>query len=228
MSAAKILIVEDAPDLRALVRALLVGEDYEIYEAADGATGLVLAQELQPDLVILDVGLPVVDGVEVCRRLRTFSDAYVLMLTGRTEENDLLTGLSVGADDYVTKPFSPPELAARIKALLRRPRSASASGSQRMFPGLRIDLEGRRVWRDDTEIAMTKSEFDLLDILSASPGRTLTRGQLLERLWAREWTGDDHVIDVHISNLRRKIEKDPRKPALVHTVRGVGYRFGGA
>jgi len=224
----RILVIEDAPDLRALLRALLADDGFELHEAPDGATGLVLAQEIQPDLVILDVGLPVIDGVEVCRRLRAFSDAYVLMLTGRAEETDKLIGLSVGADDYVTKPFSPRELAARVKAMLRRPRAnVDGPGTDRTFDGLRIDVAGRRVFLDETEVAMTKSEFDLLDVLSASPGRILTRAQLLEHLWAREWTGDDHVIDVHMANLRRKIESDPKHPRFVHTVRGVGFRFGG-
>jgi DNA-binding response OmpR family regulator len=225
----RILVIEDAADLRALVRVLLTDEGFEVHEAADGASGLVLAQELSPDLVILDVGLPIIDGVEVCRRLRTFSDTYVLMLTGRSEETDMLIGLSVGADAYVTKPFSPRELGARVKALLRRPRVQRDEGGreQRVFDDLRIDVAGRRVWLRDVEIAMTKSEFDLLDALSANAGITLTRGQLLERLWDRAWEGDDHVIDVHMSNLRHKIEADPKHPVHVLTVRGVGYRFGG-
>jgi len=169
--------------------------------------------------------------VEACRQLRTFSDAYVVMLTARDTEMDTIIGLSVGADDYVTKPFSPRELVARIRAMLRRPRTVSAATPtevvpDRVFGALRIDVAGREVFIDDTPITLTRTEFDVLAALSARPGVVLSRRQLLDTVWAESWVGNEHLVDVHIGHLRRKLGDDPAAPQYVITVRGVGYRMG--
>jgi DNA-binding response OmpR family regulator len=177
-------------------------------------------------VIVLDLGLPGIDGVEVCRQVRTFSEAYVVMLTGRDEEVDRLVGLSVGADDYMTKPFSPRELVARIRAMLRRPRGGSAeSGEERRVGDLAIDVGAREVRAGEERVELTRTEFDLLAILTDHPKQVLTRAQLLERVWGADWFGDDHVVDVHMSSLRRKLGDDPRSPRYIRTVRGVGYRL---
>jgi len=171
--------------------------------------------------------LPGVDGIEACRRIRAFSDAYIVMLTAKAEEVDKIVGLSVGADDYVTKPFSPRELVARIRAMLRRPRQAADVGEPvRRFGDLTVDPAAREVLLDGRPVELTRLEFDLLDALSGSPRLVLTRSQLLERVWGPSWFGDDHVVDVHIANLRQKLGDDPRSPRYIRTVRGVGYRMG--
>ncbi len=228
----RILIVEDEHNLVELLRGYLQQEGYDIVEAGDGPDGVRQARETQPDLIILDVMLPGFDGVEVCRQIRRFSDAYVLMLTARAEELDKIVGLTVGADDYVTKPFSPREVVARVKALLRRPRSQSGAlsgGAEYESPALRFgDLtidEGRHeVRRAAEEIPLTAREFALLLTLARHPGRVFTRAQLLEQVWGDEYF-DDHVVDVHVGNLRRKLEDESSHPRYVETVRGVGYRF---
>jgi DNA-binding response OmpR family regulator len=183
-------------------------------------------------VVVLDLMLPGLDGLEVCRRLRTFSDAYVIMLTAKAEEIDRIVGLEVGADDYMTKPFSPRELIARVRAVLRRPRSgidparASIQPAQR-FGDLTLDQERHEVARMGQPIALTALEYALLTTLAAHPGRVFTRDQLLEQVWGTNYFGDDHVVDVHIANLRKKLGDDPSAPAYIETVRGAGYRFGG-
>ena len=186
-----------------------------------------------PDVVVLDVTLPGMDGIEVCRQLRTFSDAYVVMLTGRAEETDRLIGLAVGADDYVTKPFSPKELVARIRAMLRRPRAGAPAGGGGAPPTgsgasatCRSTSARARSCSPATTVELSKLEFDILDALSEHARISLSRDQLLERVWGPNWFGDDHVIDVHVSNLRRKLGDDPRSPRYVRTVRGFGYRMG--
>jgi len=223
-----ILVVDDEANLVELVRDYLRREGYQVMVAGDGPTALALARAQQPDLVVLDVLLPGLDGIEVCRRLRAFSDAYVLMLTARAEEIDTLIGLAVGADDYVTKPFSPRELVARIKALLRRPRTDArldpAPPPVRRFGDLLLDEGRHEVSRQGTVVPLTAREFQLLTIMAAHPGRVFTRDQLLERVWGDAYY-DDHVVDVHVGNLRKKIEDDPAHPSFVETVRGVGYRF---
>jgi DNA-binding response OmpR family regulator len=168
------------------------------------------------------------DGIEVCRRIRTFSDAYVIMLTARRDEVDKLVGLSVGADDYLTKPFSPRELVARIRAMLRRPRAGGPAEARplRRFGALEIDPAGREVRIGGTEVELTKVEFDLLDALSAEPRVAFSRRRLTERVWGGDWYGDDHVVDVHIANLRRKLGDEAARPRYIRTVRGVGYRMG--
>jgi DNA-binding response OmpR family regulator len=230
-SPATILVVDDERPLVELVAGYLAREGFRVLRAYDGAIALEMARREAPDLVVLDVMLPELDGIEVCRQLRRFSDAYVLMLTARTEEIDAVVGLSVGADDYVTKPFSPRELVARIRAMLRRPRRIAAPATEPLpppperFDGLLIDYAGHEVRRGDDLVTLTPIEFELLTSLAANPGVVLTRSQLIERVWGRDFPGDAHVVDVHLSNLRHKLEPDPAQPRYVETIRGVGYRF---
>jgi two-component system alkaline phosphatase synthesis response regulator PhoP len=230
LSPATVLVVDDEIGLVDLVRSYLVAEGFAVVVAADGPSALALARTHHPDLVVLDLMLPGLDGVEVCRRLRQFSDAYVLMLTARSEEVDKIVGLSVGADDYVTKPFSPRELVARVKALLRRPRSEKQNELDippvRHFGDLVVDEGRHEVTHRGDVIALTAREFDLVATLAAHPGRVFTRTQLLERIWGDEYY-DDHVVDVHMGNLRKKLEDDTSHPRYLETVRGVGYRFSG-
>jgi two-component system, OmpR family, alkaline phosphatase synthesis response regulator PhoP len=226
----RILIVDDEPNLVDLLRDYLSREGYTVATAADGPTGLALARDLAPDLIVLDVMLPGMDGVEVCRQIRRFSDVYILMLTARTEEIDKIIGLSVGADDYVTKPFSPREVVARVKALLRRPRThgTDAQPANTAAPPLRIgslviDEDAHTVTRNGIPVELTAREFALFATLARHPGRVFTRAQLLEQVWGDEYY-DDHIVDVHIANLRKKLEADAAHPRYIATVRGVGYR----
>ena len=226
--ATKVLVVDDEESLVRLVRGYLEREGFEVSAAYDGEAAISLARQARPDLVVLDVMLPGLDGVEVCRRLRQFSDAYVIMLTARAEEIDKIVGLSVGADDYLTKPFSPRELVARVKAMLRRPRGGAAQEEAPLpqrFGELTIDLAGHRVLKSGVELALTPLEYSLLTALTGAPGRVFTREQLLERVWGYDYFGDDHVVDVHVGSLRKKVEDDPSRARLVRTVRGAGYRF---
>ena len=225
------LVVDDEVPLAGVVASYLEREHFEVKVAHNGLDALALAREIDPDVVVLDLALPGIDGLEVCRQLRTFSDAYVVMLTARDAEVDTIVGLSVGADDYVTKPFSPRELVARIHAMLRRPRTVSAGPADdqpaaREFGGLRIDVAGRQVFIDDEPIMLTRTEFDLLAALSARPGVVFSRRQLLDAVWAESWVSNEHLVDVHIGHLRRKLRDDPVTPRYVITVRGVGYRMG--
>jgi DNA-binding response OmpR family regulator len=224
---ARALVVDDAAEFRELVASLLRSEGFVVDLAEDGPAALAAAQASAPDVVLLDIGLPGMDGVEVCRQLRTFSDAYVVMLTGREDEVDKLIGLSVGADDYVTKPFSPRELIARVRAMLRRPRAGSpaAGPAIRRVGAIEVDTNAREARVDDRAIELTRIEFDLLAFLSAHPRTAFTRGQLLKEVWGPNWFGDDHVVDVHVSKLRQKLGDDARSPRHLRTVRGVGYRL---
>jgi DNA-binding response OmpR family regulator len=222
---AKVLVVEDAPEFLALLVPLLEGEGYTVHTASDGVTAVDMARSVGPDVIVLDLTLPQKDGLEVCREVRTFSDAYVIMLTARTDEVDRVVGLEVGADDYVTKPFSPRELVARVRAMLRRPRVSTSAGSgTRTFGPLTIDPIGREVKVSGEPVKLTKIEFDLLATLSSRPEMVFSRDLLREQVWGPDWFGDDHVVDVHIANLRRKIDK-AGGPAFLRTVRGVGYRM---
>lgn len=228
---ARILVVDDEPNLVELLDGYLRREGYETTTTGDGLAAIELAHSLDPDLILLDIMLPGMDGIEVCRQIRRFSDAYILMLMARAEEVDKLIGLSVGADDYVTKPFSPREVVARVKVLLRRPRAHGQSAAA--DPGapaplhvgaLVIDEAAHTVTRDGVEVALTAREFALLVTLAQHPGRVFTRAQLLEQVWGDEYY-DDHVVDVHIGNLRKKLEEDAARPHMIATVRGVGYRM---
>jgi len=221
-------VVDDAAEQLNLVSALLSKEGFDVRAAADGEEALRIARTHEPDLVVLDLSLPGVDGVEVCRRLRVFSDAYVIMLTSRTEEIDLLVGLSVGADDYITKPFSPRELTARARTLLRRPRDQGRSTRVRQFGELEVDADARIVRIAGQEVELTRIEFDLLDALTERPRLTYQRAVLLERVWGTNWFGDSHVVDVHMANLRAKLGDDSRRPRYIKTVRGISYRMVGA
>lgn len=228
------LVVDDEAPLAEVVASYLERDQFETTVVFNGSDAIAVARELDPDVVILDLGLPGVDGLEVCRQLRTFSDAYVVMLTARDTEMDTIVGLTVGADDYVTKPFSPRELVARIRAMLRRPRvptpvdavAADDRPPPRQFGPLSIDVAARDVTIDDEPITLTRTEFDILEALSARPGVVLTRRQLLETVRDGPWVGDDHLIDVHIGHLRRKLGDDAAQPRYIITIRGVGYRMG--
>jgi DNA-binding response OmpR family regulator len=231
------LVVDDERPLAEVVAGYLTRHGYEVAVAGDGPTAVALARQDPPDLVVLDVMLPGYDGFEVLRRLRTFSDAYVLMLTARDDEVDTVVGLSVGADDYVVKPFSPRELMARVQALMRRPRTPTGAPSP--APGdaptaqprpqvlrvgsLAVDLDGRSVAVDDRRVELTRTEFDILAALAATPGLVVTRRDLVETVWGTGWIGHDHVIDVHVANLRRKLGGPAQR--LVRTVRGVGFKL---
>jgi DNA-binding response OmpR family regulator len=221
------LVVDDEASLVRAVAGYLSHEGYTVDTAADGEAALAAAHAAPPDVVVLDLMLPGIDGIEVCRQLRTFTDAYVIMLTARTEEVDKLIGLSVGADDYLTKPFSPRELVARVKAMLRRPRTAGpAAGPLRRLGDLTIDPQAREVHVAGLPVELTRTEFDLLDALSARPRMVFTRAQLVHSVWGEGWVGDDHLVDVHIGHMRRKLGDDPTEPHYILTVRGVGYRMG--
>jgi len=220
---AKILVVEDNPEISYLIELALADARLEVRAVPDGDRALAAAQAWEPDVVLLDLGLPGPDGVEVCRRLRRFSNAYVLMLTGRAEEVDKLIGLSVGADDYLTKPFSPRELLARVQAMLRRPRDLAGAAAVATGP-VEIDLEAREVRVSGEVVVLTKIEFDLLAALMENVRQVHTRDQLRERVWGGSWLADDHAVDVHMSNLRRKLSARG-EAAMITTVRGVGYRY---
>ena len=224
-SSRRILVVDDEPTIANTVQAYLEQEGYTVYTAMDGLAALKAARAFRPDLVVLDIMLPGMDGIEVLRRLRQESDVYVLMLTARTDETDKIVGLSVGADDYLTKPFSPREMVARVKAILRRGRGAATTEPVLTFRRLRIDPDARRVWKDDEPVELTAIEFDLLHALARHRGRVLSREQLIEQVWGYDYYGDERVVDVHIGRIRKKVEDDPANPTLIATVRGAGYRF---
>ena len=224
MPPAKILVVDDEPSISNLVVSYLRKEGYEVFSAADGPSGLKAARVFKPDLLILDIMLPGMDGLEVLAQLRRESNVYVILLTARTEELDRVLGLSVGADDYVTKPFSPRELTARVKAALRR---LQGPGQQAASPGLnfqhiRVDAAGRQAWVDQNLLDLTAIEFDLLRTLAEHRGLVLSREQLLEKVWETNFFGDLRVVDVHIGHLRQKLGS---AGVFIATVRGAGYRF---
>jgi len=227
------LVVEDEAALAGLIGSYFERDGFEASISHDGLQAVALAREVDPDVIVLDLGLPSLDGIEVCRQIRTFSDAYVVMLTARSDEVDTLIGLSVGADDYLTKPFSPRELMARVQAMLRRPRQSrdepnagDAHTEVCSFGALSIDTVGRDVWLDGEPVALTRTEFDLLAALSARPRMAFSRRQLIDDVWGLSWVGDEHLVDVHIGHLRRKLADDAADSLYVRTVRGVGYRMG--
>ena len=225
----RVLVVEDEKNMVALLRKYLEREGFEVYEAFDGPAAIEAAGLAEPDVVVLDWMLPGLDGIEVLRELRRSSEAYVIMLTARTEEVDRIVGLSTGADDYLTKPFSPGELVARIRAMLRRPRTGAREAVEEDAPmefgELTIDPGRREVRLGEEQVSLTALQFDLLATLASRPGLVFSRRQLLERVWGDDYFGGDHVVDVHVANLRKKVEDDPSSPRYVQTVRGVGYRF---
>lgn len=210
-----------------VVSSYIQREGFEVRTAHDGPTAVAVAREFQPALVILDIMLPGFDGVEVCRVLRTFSDAYVLMLTARDDEIDKVIGLTVGADDYLVKPASPRELIARVRAMLRRPRAVDrlpATGApQSVWGGLIVDLEARTVSVDGHFVELTRTEFDLLAKMVSRPRLAFSRRQLIEEVWGPGWFGDEHLVDVHIAHLRRKLGDSAANPRFIRTVSGVGY-----
>lgn len=224
MTTPRALLVEDSAEFVMLGTRLLEGEGYQVAVTGDGAQAVQLARTTRPELVLLDIAIPTLDGIEVCRRIRQFSDAYVIMLTARCDEVDRVLGLAVGADDYVTKPFSARELSLRIRAMRRRPRARPAP-SLLDFGDLVIDLQAREVTVGAAAVELTRIEFDLLAMLACSPRRTWTRAQLLAGVWGQDWFGDDHLVDVHLGNLRRKLGERASAPGRLRTMRGVGYRF---
>ncbi len=220
-----VLVVEDAPEFARIVSTVLENAGHQVRLAATMAEALAEMDIRVPDVVILDLGLPDGDGLDLCRVIRERSSVYVLMLTGRDDEVDKLLGFRLGADDYVTKPFSARELAARVEAMLRRPRPEPSGEAPRVFGELSIDTSAREVTVAGVKADLTRIEFDLLDTMSANPKVVFNRQQLLDRVWGPGWYGDDHVVDVHIANLRKKLDMVGAK-SWVRTVRGVGYSMG--
>ncbi len=223
MADAKILVIDDEQSIVDLVTAYLRKEGYEVHVAMDGPAGLKAARSLKPDLIVLDIMLPGLDGIELLSRLRRESDVYVIMLTAKSEETGKIVGLSVGADDYLTKPFSPRELVARVKAALRRIHvgTSSAEATILAFRHIRIDTGRRQVWVDNEPVEFTAIEFDLLKTLAEHRGLVLSREQLLEKVWGYDFYGEERVVDVHVGHVRQKLGDD----RFIATVRGVGYRF---
>ena len=229
MTNRSVLVVEDEENLVEALRYNLEHEGYAVLTAPDGGSGLETARAALPDLVILDVMLPNLDGLEVCRILRRETDVPILMLTAKGEEIDRVVGLEIGADDYVTKPFSMRELMARVRAMLRRPRkTASARMAEPLRSGsLAVDVDAHQATLNGEELRLKPREFDLLALFMRNPGRAFTRDQILEQLWGHDYIGDVRTVDVHVRWLREKIEADPSTPARIITIRGVGYRFEG-
>jgi two-component system alkaline phosphatase synthesis response regulator PhoP len=220
-----ILVVDDEPKIVKLARDYLERGGFRVATATDGKTALAVARGERPDLIVLDLNLPEMDGLDVCRALRRESDVPIIMLTARIEETDRLIGLELGADDYITKPFSPRELVARVRAVLRRVQGGVHQPGLIRTGDLEIDLNGHRVTRAGTVIQLTRIEFNLLAVLAQHPGQTFSRSQLLDRLHGVAYEGFDRSIDAHIKNLRRKLELDPTEPRYVLTIYGVGYKF---
>lgn len=233
----KALVVEDDEDIRALIEFTLSTQGFDVTSVDSGLAGVEAVAEVQPDLITLDIGLPGIDGIEACRRIRMISDAYVVMITSRDDEIDRLLGLETGADDFIAKPFSARELKARVNAMFRRPRNGNASAAPAAAPspddghevlehaGLRVDVDGRRAFRDGEELVLTRTEFDLLTELMRAPARVWSRESLLRSVWGTEWASDTHLVEVHIGNLRRKLGEAKGSVRYIRTVRGVGYRM---
>jgi len=220
-----ILVVDDEQKILKLAKDFLENGNFRVITAADGSEGLSLARQEKPDLIVLDLNLPKMDGLDVCRAVRRESDVPIIMLTARVEETDRLIGLEIGADDYITKPFSPRELVARIRVVLRRVHGEVRTPGMIVSGELEIDTNGHRVILSGIELELSRTEFNLLMILAQHPGQTLSRGQLLRRLHGYADTSFDRSIDAHIKNLRKKLEFDPSNPQFILTVYGVGYKF---
>lgn len=227
MTGARILIVDDEPAIRRFLKASLAGRGYRVTEAGTACDAVERASAENPDLLILDLGLPDAPGVEVVRRVREWSKVPILMLSVRDAERDKVAALDAGADDYLTKPFGMEELLARVRAALRR--AEAPAGGQRLFEaeGLQVDLAARTVALDGGEVSLTPREYDLLKILLQHAGRVLTHRQILSKVWGPEYGDETHLLRVNVSNLRRKIERDPLRPRLLLTEAGVGYRLRG-
>ncbi|NLS75706.1 MAG: response regulator transcription factor [Chloroflexi bacterium] len=223
--AKSILIVEDEEQIVRVVRAYLEQAGYEVLVARNGPEGLMRVRQQRPDLVVLDLMLPGMDGLDVCRAIRRESSTPIIMLTARAEETDKLIGLEIGADDYMTKPFSPRELVARVRAVLRRVGGDEPAETLIRAANVEIDLQAHTVLVQGQQVDLTPTEFDLLVAMARHPGRVLSRAQLLDATLGEVYEGYERTIDVHIKNLRRKIEPDPRAPRYIQTVYGVGYRF---
>jgi DNA-binding response OmpR family regulator len=226
---AKVLIVDDEPNIREVVGLYLRRDGHEVVSATDGEEALRVFGESEPDLVVLDLMLPKLSGLEVCRRMRAQWRVPLIMLTARGEEEERVVGLSLGADDYVVKPFSPRELAARVAAVLRRVEESSGSADRKAlsFEGLKIDPNTRGVLVDGEPVTLTAREFDLLYHMASTPGRVYTRDQLMEMVWGYTFSADTSTVTVHMRRLREKVEPDAAKPRYLQTVWGVGYKFGG-
>ena len=226
---AKVLIVDDEPNIREVVGLYLRRDGHTVVSATDGEEALEVFRESEPDLVVLDLMLPKMSGLEVCRRMRADRRVPLIMLTARDEEEERIVGLSLGADDYVVKPFSPRELAARVAAVLRRVEESSGDVDQKVlsFDGLRIDPNAREILVRGEPRTLTAREFDLLHHLASSPGRVYTRDQLMELVWGYTFSTDTSTVTVHVRRLREKVEPDPARPRYLQTVWGVGYKFGG-
>jgi two-component system alkaline phosphatase synthesis response regulator PhoP len=228
MAQPRVLVVDDESIVTEVVQRYLVREGFQVFAAADGESALAATRDHGPDLIVLDLMLPKVDGLEVCRRLRSESSIPIIMLTAKGEESDKILGLGLGADDYLTKPFSPRELVARVKAVLRRAQATAAAqlpGDQIRAGSLRINPRARAVDRDDEPLHLTAKEFDLLYFLAKNAGQVFSREQLLDNVWDYEWYGDPSTVTVHIRRLREKVEPNPMRPTYIKTVWGVGYKF---
>jgi two-component system OmpR family response regulator len=226
MASPKILVVDDDPAIRNLIHRYLSQQDYQVESAGDGQTALGLFEQLNPDLVILDVNLPDTTGYKLCQEMQRKTSVFVLMLTSRTDEADKIKGFDTGADDYITKPFSLVEIGARVGAILKRKRIVTPAEQQSLIFGqLAIDPIRREVTLSGHVVALTALEFDLLYCLASKPGRVWRRAELLQEVWDYEYVGDQRVVDVHIGQIRRKIELDPNQNFMIQTVRGVGYKF---
>jgi DNA-binding response OmpR family regulator len=228
-SVAKVLVVDDEPNIREVVGLYLRRDGHDVVSATDGEEALAVFRESQPDLVVLDLMLPKIGGLEVCRRMRAERRVPLIMLTARGEEEERVVGLSLGADDYVVKPFSPRELAARVTAVLRRVEEPAGPTDQKVlsFEGLSIDPNTREVLVDGEPATLTAREFDLLYEMASTPGRVYTRDQLMQTVWGYTFSADTSTVTVHVRRLREKVEPDPARPRYLQTVWGVGYKFGG-
>ncbi|WP_028551324.1 response regulator transcription factor [Paenibacillus sp. UNC451MF] len=228
MSAEKILIVDDEPEIIELIRLYLAKEGYDVISTDNGPSALDYLERFKPDMVILDILLPGMDGIEICRQIRRNYDIPILFISCKSEDMDIILGLSIGGDDYVTKPFSPSQLVARVKAHLRRKQlldQQKEDSQQLSFPGLEIDLLSRNVWVNGSIAPLSSKEFDLLALMAKKPNKVVPIEQLYKMAWGVDSNGDTRTLLVHISNLRKKIEPNPTEPVFVQTVRGVGYKF---
>ncbi len=222
-----VLIVEDDPKTRDILQLYLEGAGYEVLMAADGREGLEKAREHRPDLIVLDIMLPEIDGLHICRTLRRESETPIIMLTARSTEDDMLLGLDLGADDYITKPFSPREVVARVRTVLRRVSKAKAQQDVEVLTHGELEIDKRRheVRVNGEAVKLTPKEFQLLLTMALSPGRAFTRDELVEQAFGYDYDGLERTVDAHIMNLRKKIEPDPSDPTYIETVYGIGYRF---